>query len=104
MLRPSYTDLLEVINKDQNDNSVTSSRYSIVIAAAKRARQLIDKAEPLVEVTKDNKPVSIAVNELYHGKIKIVENGDIVCGDELCQKQAEEAISSQDENQSENAE
>ncbi len=81
MLRPSYTDLLSVINKDGDDNSVTASRYSIVIAASKRARQLVDHAEPLVSVSKDNKPVSIAVNELYQGKIKIVEDGDIVCGE-----------------------
>ena len=97
MLRPSYTDLPEVINKSNDDSAVTSSRYSIVIAAAKRARQLIDNAEPLVEVTKDNKPVSIAVNELYQGKLKIIENGDIVCGDELCQKQAEEAAAAEED-------
>ncbi len=81
MLRPSYTDLLSVINKDGDDNSVTASRYSIVIAASKRARQLVDHAEPLVGVSKDNKPVSIAVNELYQGKLRIVEDGDIVCGE-----------------------
>ena len=33
MLRPSYTDLLSVINKEGDDNSVTGSRYSIVMAA-----------------------------------------------------------------------
>ena len=81
MLRPSYTDLLSVINKDGDDNAVTASRYSIVIAASKRARQLVDHAEPLVSVSKDNKPVSIAVNELYQGKLRIVEDGDIVCGE-----------------------
>ena len=39
MLRPSYTDLLEVINKDGDDNSVVASRYSIVIAASCKQRQ-----------------------------------------------------------------
>lgn len=93
MLRPSYTDLLEVINKDGDDNSVVASRYSIVIAASKRARQLVDDAEPLVPVNRDNKPVSIAVNELYAGKIKIIEDGEIVCGEEyeaMIEKQEEE--------------
>ena len=52
-------------------------------AASKRARQLVDHAEPLVSVTRDSKPVSIAVNELYQGKLGIIENGDIVCGDEF---------------------
>ena len=94
MLRPSYTDLLEVINKNGNNNDVTGSRYSIVIAASKRARQLIDHDEPLVQIGKDSKPVSIAVDELYHEKIKIVEDGDICCGEEyeamLAAKMAEE--------------
>ncbi len=42
-----------------------------MIAAAKRARQLVDHAEPLVSDTKVDKPVSIAINELYQGKIKV---------------------------------
>lgn len=70
MLRPSYTDLLEVITKDTEDITI-GSRYTIVIAAAKRARQLVDHAEMLVSDTKVDKPVSIAVNELYQGKIKV---------------------------------
>lgn len=70
MLRPSYTDLLEVITKDSDDITL-GSRYTIVIAAAKRARQLVDHAEPLVSDTKVDKPVSIAINELYQGKIKV---------------------------------
>ena len=71
MLRPSYTDLLDVINQETDDITL-GSRYTIVIAAAaKRARQLVDHAEPLVSNTKVDKPVSIAVNELYQGKIKV---------------------------------
>lgn len=72
MLRPSYTDLLEVFNRETDDITL-GSRYTIVIAAAKRARQLVDHAEPLVEGTKVDKPVSIAVNELYEGKIRVHE-------------------------------
>ena len=37
MLRPSYTDLLDVINQETDDITL-GSRYTIVIAAAKRAR------------------------------------------------------------------
>ena len=47
------------------------SRYSVVIAAAKRARELEDKEnpqEPLIK-TKSEKPVTIAVEEIYEGKI-----------------------------------
>ncbi len=70
MLRPSYTDLLEVLN-EKTDDITLGSRYTIVIAAAKRARQLVDHAEPLISNIKVDKPVSIAVNELYEGKIKV---------------------------------
>jgi DNA-directed RNA polymerase subunit omega len=94
MLRPSYTDLLEIINKNGKNNDVTGSRYSIVVATSKRARQLIDHDEPLVETGKDSKPVSIAVDELYHEKIKIVEDGDICCGEKyeaiVAEKRAKE--------------
>lgn len=74
MLRPSYTDLLEEINKGAEGETVVGSRYTIVIAAAKRARQLIDHAEPLTEKLDVDRPVSIAVNELYEGKIVIKQN------------------------------
>ncbi len=68
MLRPSYTDLLEVLNNGEYPD--IKSRYSIVIAVAKRARQIIDGNEILVKSAID-KPVTIAVNELYEDKIKI---------------------------------
>ena len=73
MLRPSYTDLIEAVNSDiePGEQPVVQSRYSIVIAASKRARQLIDGAEPLVSGAYGKKPLSIAVDELYKGKVKI---------------------------------
>lgn len=76
MLRPSYSDLLEVLNKDASKVDAINSRYTIVIAAAKRARQLIDKAEPLTMNYTVDKPVSIAVNELFENKIKIIQNSE----------------------------
>lgn len=74
MLRPSYSDLLEVLNKEADKDNIISSRYTVVIATAKRARQLVDHAEPLSMNYKVDKPVSIAVNELFEGKIKITQN------------------------------
>lgn len=68
MLRPSYTDLLEVLNNGEYPD--IKSRYSIVIAVSKRARQIIDGSEAMVKSAID-KPVTIAVNELYQDKIKI---------------------------------
>ena len=74
MIHPSYTDLMNVVNHDvePGEQPVVQSRYSIVIATSKRARQLIDWEEPLIEDAKDKKPLSIAVEELYEGKVKIV--------------------------------
>lgn len=73
MLHPSYTDLMQVVNKEveQGEEPVVNSRYSIVLATARRARQLIDGAEPLV-VPSCNKALSIAVDELYKSKVKII--------------------------------
>ena len=73
MLHPSYTDLMEIVNGDveQGDAPVISSRYSIVMATAKRARQIIGGEEPLVQAKQD-KPLSIALEELVQGKIKIM--------------------------------
>ena len=74
MLHPSYTDLMKVVNKDveEGDSKVVNSRYSIVMATAKRARQIIGGHEPMVKVKPGEKPLSIAVDELNQGKIKIL--------------------------------
>ncbi len=75
MLKPSYAELMEVLNKDTEDASEITSRYTIVIAASKRARQIIDGDEPMVENTK-GKPLSTAVEEINEGKIKVVPEGE----------------------------
>lgn len=74
MLHPSYTDLMNVVNYDAveaGDSPVVNSRYSIVMATSKRARQIIDGAEPLVDNVNE-KPLSIAVEELNNSKIKVL--------------------------------
>ena len=73
MLHPSYTDLMNIVTGDveEGEEPVISSRYSIVMATAKRARQIIGGEEPLVEIKQD-KPLSIAIEELVEGKIKIM--------------------------------
>ena len=52
------------------------SRYGLVVCAAKRARQLIDGAESEIIHPKCNKPLSIAVEELYRGDVKIVTDDE----------------------------
>ena len=74
MLHPSYTELLKVVNQDVEEcaTKIVNSRYSIVLATAKRARQIIDGEMPLVPVKDGEKPLSIAIDELNSGKIKII--------------------------------
>ena len=74
MIHPSYVDLMNIVNKDveEGEAPVINSRYSIVMATAKRARQLIDGDDPLIDDADGKKPLSIAVEELEHEKIKIL--------------------------------
>ena len=75
MIHPSYSELIEAINTNSEDDDKTmllNSRYSLVLATSKRARQIIAGAEPLVEVAAGKKPLSVAIDELYKGKVKIL--------------------------------
>ena len=74
MLHPSYTDLMQVVNQDVEEGAtkIVNSRYSIVLATAKRARQIIDGGEPLVATKGGEKPLSIAIEEVNSAKIKII--------------------------------
>ena len=74
MLHPSYTDLMKVVNKDVEvgETKVVNSRYSIVMATAKRARELIDGVMPMVAVKDGEKPLSVAIDELNQAKIKVI--------------------------------
>ncbi|MBS4536115.1 DNA-directed RNA polymerase subunit omega [Clostridium sp. D2Q-14] len=58
MLYPSINDMLKKVD----------SRYTLVLLASKRARQLVDGKEPLVDV-KITKPVSIALHEIAEDKV-----------------------------------
>ena len=92
MIHPSYVELMKVVNDgvEIGEEPVVNSRYSIVLATSKRARQLIDGVpaiviaaakrarqiiagdEPMAEKKVCPKPLSIAVEELYEGKVKIL--------------------------------
>lgn len=80
MLHPSYTDLMKVVNKDieEGETKIVNSRYSIVLATSKRARQIIDGELPLVNARMLDKPLSTAIEELNEGKLKIIaENAEV---------------------------
>ena len=78
MIHPSYSELMQVVNSDAeaDEEPIVSSRYSIVLATSKRARQLISGEESLLDDDDDeflvDKPLSTAVKELYTGKVKIL--------------------------------
>ena len=76
MLHPSYTDLINAVNADvePGEQPVVQSRYSIVNATAKRARQLVDGEEATV-YSYGRKPLSVAIDELYTGHVRIVGDG-----------------------------
>ena len=79
MIHPSYVDLMKVVNKnvEEGETPVINSRYSIVMATAKRARQIVDGDEPLVKVSRGEKPLSIAVDELNQEEIRILAEDEV---------------------------
>lgn len=58
MIYPTLKTLLEKVD----------SKYTLVVAVSKRARQLVDGQPKLTKVT-SNKPVTVAVNEIAEGKV-----------------------------------
>ena len=80
MIHPSYVELMKVVNEDTalvGEEPVVNSRYSIVCATAKRARQIVSGDEPYIANTKGMKPLSIAVKELYEGELKILTEDEV---------------------------
>ena len=58
MINPSIDDLLKKAD----------TKYTLAVLAAKRARQLLDGSEPLVQ-SKSPRVVTIALEEIDQGKI-----------------------------------
>lgn len=83
MLHPSYNDLMKVVNGEveEGEQPVVNSRYSIVIATSKRARQIIEENElPNGNKIKEgDKPLSMAIKEFSEAEVKIVNEDDTLC-------------------------
>ncbi len=78
MLRPTYNDLIGALNQGDDEGSKeVESRYSVVIASAKRARQIIDGSEPLVPSEPGKKPLSIAVDEISKHAVTIQKGSEV---------------------------
>ncbi len=77
MIHPSYYELMEKINegRKQNNEPPITSRYSIVLASSKRARQLTNGAKPRID-NPSPKVLSVAIDELYRGAVHIVEKNE----------------------------
>lgn len=78
MIHPSYKEMIDAVNATSEDDTipVVSSRYSIVMATSHRARQIVDGDEVLIDNVEDKKPLSIAVDEIYQGKVKILHEAE----------------------------
>ena len=59
MINPPLDELIKLVD----------SRYTLVVAAAKRARQILENKETEVD-DKARKPVTIALQELMDGKLR----------------------------------
>ena len=78
MLHPSYLELMEKINAGcDEDAPLVKSRYSVVLAAARRARQITEIEELTGTGDPKNKPLSQAVRELYDGTTRILNEDEI---------------------------
>ena len=87
MLHPSYSDLMKVVNSEveEGETPVVNSRYSIVMATAKRARQInsynlqlqqnmIQFVGPVVDVQPDEKPLAVSLREINEGLLSLEAN------------------------------
>jgi DNA-directed RNA polymerase subunit omega len=63
MIYPTLSSLLEKVD----------SKYTLVVAVAKRARQLVD-GQPKLTKVESNKPVTIAINEINEQKVTYERN------------------------------
>jgi len=61
MMYPGVSELKEKVD----------CRYTLVVESAKRARQLVDGAEPLTDENEEN-PVSQAAKEIFMDKITYI--------------------------------
>lgn len=65
MARVTIEDCLEKVD----------NRYTLAVAAMKRAKQLVEGAEPLSD-EKDNKLVVTALREIAEGKVVVPRGGE----------------------------
>ena len=72
MLYPPMTELVDKVG----------SRYLLVNLVARRAREISSIADS-EDIPLDKKPVSSAINEVYTGKLRVVESNEAPAEGEL---------------------
>ncbi len=94
MIIPSFYEIEEI----------TDSRYALVMLVAKRARQIVDGAEPIVEEEEDEEEnaVTLAIKEVLDGDITFGEpmsdyEYHLLQEKKRLMKEAEEAIEEDEE-------
>ena len=70
MLKPSASELMKSKKID--------SKYTLVIATAKRAREIFTKQDNVFVECNSDKPVSIAVNEIAENKVTLKTSKSVV--------------------------
>ena len=72
MIHPSYSELMQEVNKETeiDEPPVVNSRYSIVLATSKRARQIIGGDTPLVPRANGRKRWAVAMDHIYRAEVK----------------------------------
>ena len=66
MLNPSVNELIKKVD----------SRYTLIVAVSKRAREIVEGGEPLIKIS-SKKPVTIATYEMDAGKIAYTRDEEV---------------------------
>lgn len=73
--KPTSKELIDLSNEFiENENEKVKSRYTIIMATSKRAKQLIDDEN--IEIEGGNNPLSLAVNEFKNKQVHIIRERD----------------------------
>ena len=94
MLKPSASELMKSKKID--------SKYTLVIATAKRAREKYNKKDNVFVECKSDKPVSIAVNEIAENKVTLKTTKDVSSNNDsalndILEQEAEKETNAQEE-------
>ena len=66
LVKPTVPELLRKSNKN---------RYNLVIATAKRARQIANGSKPMTDED-DTSPVTLAADEIGEGNVKVLDEAE----------------------------